>query len=145
MPVPVTMAVRRAWHIGGNGMTGGATRAQHAGLRAQRSTGKLKLAAKPAHYDKLARSQELLAREVDPDTHMVSKAALSEELGSDAYHGGLVYPKSWPRSRWYAGVGSWIVPGRVQAWALCQPRTALVSRYSWKPSSPYSRPLPERL
>jgi glycine/D-amino acid oxidase-like deaminating enzyme len=59
-----------------------------------RRTGKLKLAAKPAHYDKLARSQELLAREVDPDTHMVPKAALSEELGSDAYYGGLVYAKS---------------------------------------------------
>ena len=59
-----------------------------------RRTGKLKLAAKPAHYDKLARSQELLAREVDPDTHMVSKAALSEELGSDAYYGGLVFEKS---------------------------------------------------
>ena len=57
-------------------------------------TGKLKLAAKPAHYDKLARSQELLAREVDPDTHMVSKASLSEELGSDAYYGGLVFAKS---------------------------------------------------
>jgi glycine/D-amino acid oxidase-like deaminating enzyme len=59
-----------------------------------RRTGKLKLAAKPAHYDKLARSQELLAREVDPDTHMVSKAALSEEVGSDAYFGGLVFGKS---------------------------------------------------
>jgi len=59
-----------------------------------RRTGKLKLAAKPAHYDKLARSQELLAREVDPDTHMVSQAALSEELGSDAYYGGLVFAKS---------------------------------------------------
>jgi glycine/D-amino acid oxidase-like deaminating enzyme len=57
-------------------------------------TGKLKLAAKPAHYDKLARSQELLAREVDPDTYMVSKASLSEELGSDAYYGGLVFRKS---------------------------------------------------
>jgi glycine/D-amino acid oxidase-like deaminating enzyme len=59
-----------------------------------RRVGKLKLAAKPAHYDKLARSQELLAREVDPDTHMVPKAALSEELGSDAYYGGLVFRKS---------------------------------------------------
>jgi glycine/D-amino acid oxidase-like deaminating enzyme len=59
-----------------------------------RRVGKLKLAAKPAHYDKLARSQELLAREVDPDTHMVPKAALAEELGSDAYYGGLVFRKS---------------------------------------------------
>jgi len=59
-----------------------------------RRTGKLKLAAKPAHYDKLARSQELLARGVDPDTHMVSRTALSEELGSDVYFGGLVFGKS---------------------------------------------------
>jgi glycine/D-amino acid oxidase-like deaminating enzyme len=59
-----------------------------------RRTGKIKLAAKPAHYDKLARSQELLAREVDPDTHIVPKAALSTELGSDAYYGGLVFRKS---------------------------------------------------
>jgi glycine/D-amino acid oxidase-like deaminating enzyme len=59
-----------------------------------RRNGKLKLAAKPEHYDKLARSQELMAREVDPDTHMVSKAELSEELGSDAYYGGMVFRKS---------------------------------------------------
>ena len=35
--------------------------------------GKLKLAAKPAHYDKLARSQELMARGADPDSYMVSR------------------------------------------------------------------------
>ena len=36
--------------------------------------GKLKLAAKPEHYEKLARSQALLAQEVDPDTRMVPRA-----------------------------------------------------------------------
>ncbi|WP_457282501.1 NAD(P)/FAD-dependent oxidoreductase [Polaromonas sp. P5_D5] len=55
--------------------------------------GKIKLAAKPEHYDKLMRSQELLAATVDPDTHMVSRADLAGEVGSDRYYGGLVYRK----------------------------------------------------
>jgi glycine/D-amino acid oxidase-like deaminating enzyme len=55
--------------------------------------GKLKVAAKPAHYDKLARSQELLAREVDPDTRMIPKSELHQEIGSDRYHGGMLFEK----------------------------------------------------
>ncbi|QKM50036.1 Gamma-glutamylputrescine oxidoreductase [Burkholderia glumae] len=57
-------------------------------------SGKLKLAAKPEHYDKLVRSQALLAASVDPDTRMLSKAALRDEIGSDRYHGGLLFGKS---------------------------------------------------
>jgi glycine/D-amino acid oxidase-like deaminating enzyme len=56
--------------------------------------GKIKLAAKPEHYDKLARSQALLAANVDPDTSMVSRAGLSSEVGSDRYYGGLIFAKS---------------------------------------------------
>ncbi|WP_075259670.1 NAD(P)/FAD-dependent oxidoreductase [Herbaspirillum camelliae] len=56
--------------------------------------GKLKLAAKPEHADKLARSQELLARHVDGDTRLLSRAQLRDELGSDRYHGGLLMHKS---------------------------------------------------
>ena len=56
--------------------------------------GKLKLAAKPEHVDKLARTQEALAREVDPDTRMVPRHALHEEVGSDRYFGGLLFEKS---------------------------------------------------
>lgn len=56
--------------------------------------GKLKLAAKPAHYEKLARSQELLAKSVDPQTRLVNKSQLRDELGSDRYHGGLIFEKS---------------------------------------------------
>jgi len=56
-------------------------------------TGKIKLAAKPEHYDKLARSQELLAANVDPDTEMVSRADLAGEVGSDRFHGGLIFRK----------------------------------------------------
>lgn len=56
--------------------------------------GKLKLAAKPEHYDKLARSQALMEKECDPDTHMVTRAELRSEIGSDQYFGGLVFGKS---------------------------------------------------
>lgn len=56
--------------------------------------GKIKLAAKPEHYDKLARTQELLAANVDPDTEMVSRADLAGEVGSDRFYGGLIYRKS---------------------------------------------------
>lgn len=55
--------------------------------------GKIKLATKPEHYDKLARSQELLAANVDPDTEMVSRADLAGEVGSDRFYGGLIYRK----------------------------------------------------
>jgi len=56
--------------------------------------GKLKLAAKPEHYDKLARSQALLAKEVDPDTRMIPRSELRGEIGSDRYFGGLLFEKS---------------------------------------------------
>lgn len=56
--------------------------------------GKLKLAAKPRHYDKLARSQALLEKECDPDTYMVTRADLRDEVGSDRYFGGLIFGKS---------------------------------------------------
>lgn len=58
------------------------------------SRGKLKLAAKPEHYEKLARSQALFAASVDPDTRMVTKAEPRDEIGSDRHHGGLLLGKS---------------------------------------------------
>ena len=56
--------------------------------------GKIKLAAKPEHFDNLARSYEFMAREVDPDTDLVPPSAIKSEIGSDGFHGGLVYRKS---------------------------------------------------
>lgn len=55
--------------------------------------GKLKLADKPEHYDVLARSQELLAANVDPETRMIARADLRDEVGTDRYYGGLLFPK----------------------------------------------------
>ncbi|KPQ19423.1 NAD(P)/FAD-dependent oxidoreductase [Halomonas sp. HL-93] len=52
--------------------------------------GKLKLAAKPEHYDKLARTCDAIRRDVDSDVEMLSAAAVREEVDSKLYHGGLL-------------------------------------------------------
>ncbi len=59
-----------------------------------RRSGKIKLAAKPEHYAKMERGFDLLNQEVDPDTALVPRERLREEIGSDAFHGGLLHRKS---------------------------------------------------
>ena len=56
--------------------------------------GKLKMAAKPAHYDKLARSHELMVQGADPDARLVSRADMGSEVGTDRYFGGLIFPRA---------------------------------------------------
>ena len=56
--------------------------------------GKLKLAAKPEHFEKIKRSQDLLARNVDPETSLVMPQDLRTEIGSDIFYGGMLYGKS---------------------------------------------------
>ena len=59
-----------------------------------RRSGKLKLAAKPGHFDSLRKSQEVLAREVDTDTAIIEKSDLASEIGSDRYAGGVLQRRS---------------------------------------------------
>lgn len=68
-------------------------------------TGKLKLAAKPAHYDKLARSCELLRREADPHVEMVSAADIRAEVGSGKFFGGFLQKTSAQMHMGQFGVG----------------------------------------
>jgi glycine/D-amino acid oxidase-like deaminating enzyme len=56
--------------------------------------GKLKMAAKPAHYDKLARSHELMVQGADPESYMISRQDMRTEVGTDRYFGGLIFPRS---------------------------------------------------
>jgi len=67
--------------------------------------GKLKLAAKPEHYDKLARACELLRREADPDVRMVERAHLGAEIGSDSFYGGMLQTTSAQMHMGKFGVG----------------------------------------
>jgi glycine/D-amino acid oxidase-like deaminating enzyme len=56
-------------------------------------TGKLTLAAKPAHLESLRKTQEVLADRLGHETQLVSQSQLHSEMGSSFYHGGLVDPK----------------------------------------------------
>jgi glycine/D-amino acid oxidase-like deaminating enzyme len=56
-------------------------------------TGKLNLAAKPAHFDGLRNTHDVLAERLGIETHLVAKSELRSEIGSDHYHGGMVDPR----------------------------------------------------
>lgn len=56
--------------------------------------GKLKLAARPDHYETLARNFEQLRREADPDVELIPPERIGDEVGTDLYCGGLLYKKS---------------------------------------------------
>ena len=58
-----------------------------------RRCGKIKLAAKPGHFDSMVRGFAALQR-ADPETELVPPERLREEVGSDVFHGGLLYRKS---------------------------------------------------
>jgi glycine/D-amino acid oxidase-like deaminating enzyme len=68
-------------------------------------TGKLKLASKPEHYDKLARSCELLRREADPHVEMVPAADIQAEVGCGKFFGGLLQKTSGQMHMGKFGVG----------------------------------------
>lgn len=56
--------------------------------------GKVKLAAKPGHVAKLAKSGELLSREVEPDIELLDRTRMHDEIGSDAFHGALLFKRA---------------------------------------------------
>jgi glycine/D-amino acid oxidase-like deaminating enzyme len=56
-------------------------------------TGKMNLAAKPAHLDGLRKTHDVLAERLDYPTELLSASDLRSEIGSDFYHGAMVDPK----------------------------------------------------
>lgn len=59
-----------------------------------RRSGKLKLASKPAHFEGIAQNYKAIHAKVDREAELLSRADLAREIGSDAFHGGLLMPKS---------------------------------------------------
>jgi glycine/D-amino acid oxidase-like deaminating enzyme len=57
-----------------------------------RRAGKIKLAAKPEHVEKLAKTHEALIRSVDPDAKLLDQNALKKEICADGFYGGLLTP-----------------------------------------------------
>jgi glycine/D-amino acid oxidase-like deaminating enzyme len=59
-----------------------------------RRSGKLKLASKPQHLDAIARNCAAIRAGADPEVEMLSREDLRAELGSQAFHGGMLQKKS---------------------------------------------------
>jgi glycine/D-amino acid oxidase-like deaminating enzyme len=59
----------------------------------QRS-GKLKLAARPGHFEQLVRGFAQLRREADPHVELLPRSAVRDEVRSDRFAGGLLFKKS---------------------------------------------------
>ncbi|GAC1483493.1 MAG: FAD-dependent oxidoreductase [Candidatus Dormibacteria bacterium] len=57
-------------------------------------TGHLYLAYRPAHLEHMEAEARLLSREFGLEARMLSREQLSHEIGSDAYHGGLLVERS---------------------------------------------------
>jgi glycine/D-amino acid oxidase-like deaminating enzyme len=70
-----------------------------------RRGGRLKLAAKPKHYDKLARTAEVLRAEVDQNVHVISRDRIRDEVNSDQFYGGLLQTTSAQLHAGKLGVG----------------------------------------
>jgi glycine/D-amino acid oxidase-like deaminating enzyme len=87
--------------------------------------GKLKLAAKPGHFDGLKRAQDILAREVDSDTAIIEKSALADEVGSDHYSGGLLQRRS--ASLHVGKFGKGLADAAVRAGAVIRENTAVTT------------------
>ncbi|MCF0082305.1 FAD-binding oxidoreductase, partial [Streptomyces lomondensis] len=57
-------------------------------------TGKLNLASKPAHFEGLRKTHEIMSGRLGIETRLISKSELHTEIGSDLYHGGMVDARS---------------------------------------------------
>ncbi|MFH9008600.1 NAD(P)/FAD-dependent oxidoreductase [Streptomyces afghaniensis] len=57
-------------------------------------TGKLNLASKPAHFEGLRKTHEIMSGRLGLETHLIPKSELHSEIGSDCYHGALVEVRS---------------------------------------------------
>jgi len=56
--------------------------------------GKLKAANKPSHFESLKIQYDFMVKEVDPDVELISPDEMRKEIGSDSFHGALLYKKS---------------------------------------------------
>lgn len=88
-------------------------------------SGKLKLAAKPEHFDKLVRAQEVLAREVDADTAVVTRHDLGKEIATERYYGGLLQRRSASLHMGKFGIG--LAHAAVRAGAIIHQNAAVIA------------------
>jgi len=68
--------------------------------------GRLNCAARPAHFDALAREAELLNRSHGIECQVLSKPELEQQIGTTAYYGGYLQPSAFSvhPGKWYQGL-----------------------------------------
>ncbi|CAM3654646.1 Gamma-glutamylputrescine oxidoreductase [Vibrio aerogenes CECT 7868] len=70
-----------------------------------RESGKLKLAAKPQHAEKIFNTCELIQREVDPNVRFLDAEGLKTEITSGQFYGGMVQDNAFQIHVGKLGVG----------------------------------------
>lgn len=58
-------------------------------------TGRLNAAARPSHYEAMAREAERVRRELGVEFAMIPAGELHKELGTTLYHGARLIPRAW--------------------------------------------------
>ncbi|MEN0616259.1 FAD-binding oxidoreductase [Klebsiella indica] len=70
-----------------------------------RLCGKLKLASKATHFSGLRSAWQLMRDTVDPEIELISKDEIRREVGSDAFHGGLLQKRGGQMHMGKFGIG----------------------------------------
>ena len=86
-----------------------------------RRVGRFHAAHTPAHYEALARALEATPRAHAQGAHLVPRAEQRAEIGTDAYHGGVVYPRhaSVDPARLHQGMLDRAIAAGVRVFAHC--------------------------
>jgi glycine/D-amino acid oxidase-like deaminating enzyme len=92
--------------------------------------GRLKLAAKPKHYDKLARACDVLRTHVDTDVVLVPPERMREEVDARDFHGGLLQTTSAQLHVGRFGLGLAGAAARRGAWIYENAAVTRIERVS---------------
>ena len=113
---------QRLWEAGRDGIRAVGRLCHSEGIACDFSPrGSLFLAAKPAHFVEMQRESEWLALHFGYRRLDVTRSALSDEIGSDAFHGGTLDPEgaALHPAKWLCGLAQ----SAARAGALLCPRT----------------------
>lgn len=112
-----------------------------------RRSGKLKLASKPSHVAGLRANLDLIAREVDPDTAWLERADLAGEIGSDGFHGAVLFRKSamMHMGKYLTGLADASVRHGATVWENAPVTGRRKTRDGWELETPRGRLTAERV
>jgi len=106
-----------------------------------RRSGKLKLASKPSHVAGLRANQELIARDVDPETDWLDRSDLPAEIGSRAFHGAALFKKSamMHMGKYLNGLAEASLRHGAMIWENAPVTARMKTRDGWELETPRGR------